>query len=104
SSAVGEDGSGHSFAGVHETFLNVERESVPDAVRACRQSVRSDQARAYRAARGLAPDTRTGVLIQPMVDAVVSGVAFTVHPVSGADELLINAAPGLGEQLVSGRI
>ena len=39
-----------------------------------------------------------------MVPAVVSGVAFTINPMTGADEIVINAAPGLGEALVSGRV
>ena len=104
SSGIGEDGTGHSFAGIHETFLNVGRDAVPEAVRSCRRLVSSEQARAYRAVHGLGADSRTGVLIQPMVDAETSGVAFTVHPVTGADELVINAAPGLGEALVSGQI
>ncbi len=104
SSGVGEDGARQSFAGIHDTLLNVEREGVPDAVRACRRSVTSHLARAYRASHGLSGEARTGVLIQPMVDAIVSGVAFTVNPVTGADELLINAAPGLGDALVSGRV
>ncbi|MBM3773266.1 MAG: phosphoenolpyruvate synthase, partial [Acidimicrobiia bacterium] len=104
SSGVGEDAAGHSFAGIHETFLNVERSDIVSAVRACLASTVSEQARAYRASHGLADEARAAVLIQPMIDAVISGVAFTVHPVSGAEELVIDAAPGLGEALVSGRI
>ena len=45
-----------------------------------------------------------GVLVQRMVPAVVSGVAFTTNPVTGADEIVVNAAWGLGEALVSGRV
>jgi len=48
SSGLGEDSAGHSFAGIHETTLNVASEQVVDAVFACRQSARSAQARAYR--------------------------------------------------------
>ena len=36
SSGIGEDGAGHSFAGVHETVLNVERADIPEAIRRCR--------------------------------------------------------------------
>ena len=39
-----------------------------------------------------------------MVPAVVSGVAFTINPINGANEIVINAAAGLGEALVSGRV
>lgn len=104
SSGIGEDAAGHSFAGIHETFLNVERPGISSAVQACLASTRSEQARTYRASHGLVDDARAAVLIQPMIAAVVSGVAFTVHPVSGAQELVIDAAPGLGDALVSGRI
>lgn len=104
SSAIGEDGAGHSFAGIHETLLNVARSDIVAAVRTCRASTASAQALAYRRSRGLTDAPRAAVLIQPMVDAVVSGVAFTVDPVTGADALIIEAVTGLGEALVSGRV
>jgi phosphohistidine swiveling domain-containing protein len=105
SSGIGEDSAGHSFAGLHETRLNVARVDIVDAVIVCRRSADSAAARAYREARQI-PDreARIGVLVQVMVPAVTSGVAFTVNPVTGADELVINAGRGLGEALVSGQI
>ena len=104
SSGIGEDSAGHSFAGIHETFLNVERAEIAEAARACRASTTAETARAYRESRQLANDGMGAVLIQPMIAAVIAGVAFTQHPVTGADELVIDAAPGLGDALVSGRI
>ena len=105
SSGRGEDSAGHSFAGIHETQLNVAPDQVAEAVLVCRRSAQSEQARAYRQARQLGDeDARIGILVQRMVPAVVSGVAFTVNPITGADEMVINAAPGLGEDLVSGRV
>jgi len=104
SSGLGEDSAGHSFAGIHETRLNVERARLADAIQACRRSGASSQARAYRDARHLDDEGRIGVLVQRMVPAVTSGVAFTVNPVNGADEIVLNAARGLGEALVSGLI
>jgi rifampicin phosphotransferase len=106
SSGIGEDGAGQSFAGVHRTELDVCRADVGAAVAACLSSARDAQALEYRRARGLAVDgAAMGVLIQPMVRALVSGVAFTVNPVTGtADELVINASWGLGEALVSGQV
>src|SRR5262247_2231699 len=103
SSGLGEDSEGHSFAGIHETHLNVARDQIVEAVTVCRRSATSEQAAAYRRARGLAADG-IGVLVQLMVPAVTSGVAFTVNPITGADEIVINAAPGRGEALVSGLI
>src|SRR3954465_2163720 len=105
SSGVGEDSAGHSFAGVHETQLNVAREQLVEAVLVCRRSAASPQARAYREARHLGSEHASiAVLVQCMVPALVSGVAFTINPITGDDELVVNAARGLGEALVSGRI
>ena len=105
SSAAGEDAPGQSFAGIHETLLNVPRGGIAAAVAACRASTVSDRATAYRAARGLTTgSTGASVLIQPMVDAVAAGVAFTCDPMTGAtDELVINSIRGLGAALVDGR-
>ncbi len=106
SSAADEDGAGHSFAGIHETKLNVTREGLKDAIGACRASVESTQALAYRRAQGLSVEQlQTGVLVQVMIRAVVSGVAFTINPVTGTtDELVISASWGLGEALVGGHV
>jgi pyruvate,water dikinase len=105
SSGIGEDSAGHSFAGIHETHLNVERNQLVEAVLVCRRSAGSEQARAYRQARQLGDDdVRIAVLVQRMVPAVTSGVAFTINPITGADELVVNAGRGLGDALVSGLI
>jgi rifampicin phosphotransferase len=106
SSAADEDGAGHSFAGIHETKLNVRREAVMYAVEACKASVMSPQALAYRRTQGLSTDAlKTGVLVQAMIRPVTSGVAFTINPVTGAkDELVVSASWGLGEALVAGHV
>jgi rifampicin phosphotransferase len=105
SSGLAEDSEGDSFAGIHETSLNVSRDELVDAVLMCRRSAQSEQARAYREARQLR-DSASGiaVLVQCMVAAARSGVAFTVNPVTGADELVVNSIDGLGEALVSGLV
>ncbi|ETX03874.1 MAG: hypothetical protein ETSY2_32070, partial [Candidatus Entotheonella gemina] len=106
SSATDEDGADHSFAGIHDTKLNVTHDGIPDAIRACWASVQSATALAYRRTQGLPTENiRTGVLIQLMIQPVVAGVAFTVNPMTGrSDELVISAAWGLGEALVSGQV
>jgi len=106
SSAAEEDAPGQSFAGIHETVLNVPRDRIAAAVAACRASVLSERAAAYRAARGLTSGPASaGVLIQRMVDAVAAGVAFTVDPITGArDNLVINSTRGPGAALVDGRV
>ena len=104
SSGLGEDSAGHSFAGIHETKLNVDRARLIEAVDACRRSGASSQARAYRDARQVGEEAQIAVLVQRMVPAATSGVAFTINPITGADEIVVNAARGLGEALVSGLI
>ena len=76
------------------------------AIKACRASADSERARAYRRARGRSGDAGgVGVLVQRMVPAAVSGVAFTIDPVTmNGDEMVINAAPGLGVAVVDGRV
>jgi phosphoenolpyruvate synthase/pyruvate phosphate dikinase len=104
SSAVDEDGLDHSFAGIHETFLNITcAEAVIEAIRRCRETGRSERALDYRRSRGLSTDADVAVLVQELVNADVSAVAFTVNPVTGSlDEVVVNAHYGLGEALVGG--
>lgn len=106
SSGIGEDGEGESFAGIHETVLDVPREGLAAAVATCLASSRAPQALEYRRAKGLSTDTiEMALLIQRMVHPIAAGVAFTVNPVNGAaHEIVINSSWGLGEALVSGRI
>lgn len=106
SSATDEDSVGHSFAGIHETKLNVTRLGVSDAIRECWASVVSPQALAYRRTQGLSiQDVQAGVLVQKMIIPITSGVALTMNPVTGArDEIVINASWGLGEAVVGGHV
>jgi pyruvate,water dikinase len=104
SSAVGEDSAGASFAGQHATKLNVRREHLADAVHHVWQSARTESALAYRKRKGLPPEPRIGVVVQALVEPLAAGVLFTRHPVTGADERLIEAAWGLGEAVVNGAV
>jgi phosphoenolpyruvate synthase/pyruvate phosphate dikinase len=107
SSAVDEDGAAYSFAGQHETYLNiVGAHAVTEAVVRCWTSVRTARALAYRQRQGLAvAGTRLAVLVQQLVPADVSAVVFSANPVTGRDdEVMINASWGLGESLVSGTV
>src|SRR5262249_49754593 len=80
SSGVDEASAGHSFAGIHETALNVTTAQVAAAVRSCWNSVRSEQAQAYRHAQKLSTkEPKTAVLIQRMIQPVAAGVAFSVN-------------------------
>src|SRR4051794_15750182 len=101
SSGVAEDRAVASFAGLYETVLDVRGEqALLDAVLTCWRSAFGDRVRGYaRAGASAGP----AVLRQPMVDADAAGVAFTADPVTGArDRVVIDAVPGVADQLVSG--
>ena len=106
SSAIGEDAADASFAGQHETVLDVGGvEAVIDALLECWRSVSSERATAYRRERGITATPRIAVLVQLMVPADASAIAFSADPVSGArDVVVINAARGLGDAIASGAI
>lgn len=105
SSATTEDLPSASFAGQHATSLNVRgTDELLDAVRHCWASLWSARAIAYRERRGFRHDRiAIAVVVQRLIAAEVSGVLFTANPVNGArDEIIVNAAPGLGEAVVGG--
>ncbi|HLM73194.1 MAG TPA: PEP/pyruvate-binding domain-containing protein, partial [Polyangiaceae bacterium] len=105
SSATAEDLDDASFAGQHETYLNVAGEDeLLLALRRCWASLWSPRALSYRAARGVDHlGVNIAVVVQRMVQADFAGVLFTVDPVAQrADRMLVEVAPGLGEAVVSG--
>jgi phosphoenolpyruvate synthase/pyruvate phosphate dikinase len=107
SSAIDEDGDGASFAGQHDTFLNVAgADQLWWAVARCAASFAGERALAYRRRAGLAAaPARAAVLVQHLVPADAAGVVFSANPVSGArDEVVVNAAWGLGESVVAGTV
>jgi rifampicin phosphotransferase len=104
SSAADEDGSQHSFAGQFESFLFVPPAQVPETVGAVWRSAFGERLLAYRRTHGLPSAGRPpAVLIQRMVNASRSGVAFSADPVTGRRGVAVVAASyGLGTALVSG--
>lgn len=106
SSSTLEDLAEAAFAGQHDTFLSIVPADVPDRVRACFASLFEDRAAVYRAHKGFShAAARMAVVVQRMVESAVSGVAFTLDPVTGAlDEVVVDAAFGLGEAVVSGEV
>jgi pyruvate,water dikinase len=103
SSATAEDMPGATFAGQQETYLNVVGgDALVEAVRDCWASLWSERAIAYRERQGVAVPSMA-VVVQLMVPAESAGVLFTANPVTGArDEIVIDAATGLGEAVVGG--
>jgi pyruvate,water dikinase len=106
SSGVSEDGTDASWAGQFTTYLDVKRGDVAARIRECWQSPGSAHASAY-AARHDALDRRwdLAVIVQAMVASTISGVLFTVDPVSkDPGRCAIEAVAGLGEPLVQGEV
>jgi pyruvate,water dikinase len=105
SSATAEDLPDASFAGQQETFLNVTREKLVDRVKDCWASLFTKRAIYYRNEQGFDHSkVDIAVVVQEMVDAEKSGVMFTSHPSTGEAQLIIEAAWGLGEAVVSGTV
>ncbi len=107
SSATAEDLPGASFAGQQETYLNItKQEDMLKAVQECWASLWTARALDYRARQGIAADAVSlAVVVQEMVQATAAGILFTANPVTGKrDEVVINAAWGLGEAIVSGQV
>ena len=107
SSATAEDLPGASFAGQHDSFLNLRGEqALLDAVKRCWSSLWTARAMEYRARQGIEPSAVwMAVIVQQMIDAESSGVLFTANPMTGArDQVVLNASWGLGEAIVGGSV
>ena len=106
SSSSAEDLTDASFAGQYETLLNVRGgEELFKAVLCCWSSAFNDRVRSYQRMQDTTVVPDMALLIQVMIPADASGVAFSVNPVSGdRDEAVVSAVRGLGERLVSGQV
>jgi pyruvate,water dikinase len=109
SSATAEDLPDASFAGQHETFLNIAGEAqLLDSVRQCFASLFKDRAIAYRADRGIDHFKvwqSVGVMKMVRADRACSGVTFTLDTETGfRDVVFVTGAWGLGENVVQGTV
>lgn len=107
SSATAEDLPDASFAGQQETFLYVKGEQeLLYYLKRCWASIWTARAMAYRNSKNFEhAQIAIAVVVQEMVDATVSGVLFTTHPLTHNEkELYITASYGLGEPVVSGQV
>lgn len=105
SSATMEDLPEFSFAGQHDTYLNVAIGDLFTHVKKCWGSLWTDRAISYRHKNRLDHfRVSLAVVVQKMVRARVAGVLFTVNPVTNRQEITISANWGLGESLVSGKV
>ena len=106
SSATAEDASTASWAGELESFLNTTKETLNENIKLCWASLFTPRAIFYRFERKLQKQkVSVAVVVQKMVDSEISGVAFSVNPVTqDANQLVIEAGWGLGEAIVQGAI
>lgn len=107
SSATAEDSAAFSFAGLHDTVLDVrDVRELERAVKQCWASLWSERAVAYRRVGGIGTDeAEIAVVVQALIRSDVSFVAFAADPVNGKDDyVIISASWGLGEAVVSGLV
>lgn len=106
SSATAEDTAETSFAGMNKTFTNVrDAEELLARIVECWASLYGERVVAYRATQGVRDEPAIAVVVQQMVDSERSGVMFTADPATGdRDVVVIEAAFGLGEVVVSGQV
>ncbi|KKR30542.1 phosphoenolpyruvate synthase [Candidatus Woesebacteria bacterium RIFCSPHIGHO2_01_FULL_39_32] len=107
SSATAEDLPGASFAGQQATYLNIKGDSnLLVAVRDCWASLFTARAIFYREQNKIPHDkVKISVIVQKMVQSEVSGVMFTIDPVTNdKDKIIIEAVWGLGEMIVQGSV
>lgn len=106
SSATSEDSLTASWAGELETYLNVDEDNLLDSVKKCWSSLYSPRAILYRFEKGMNDQqVLVAVVVQQMIQSEVSGITFTVHPVTkDKDQMVIEAGYGLGEAIVGGMI
>lgn len=103
SSAVSEDNRKHTFAGIHDSYLNIAPDvnSIVCAIKKCWASLFNERSFVYRKRKGLPLFEGMAVIVQNMVQAKCSGVAYTRHPVDDSC-ILIEASYGIGDSVVRG--
>lgn len=106
SSATAEDAASNAWAGQLETYLNTDKSILLQNIKRCWASLYSPRAICYRIdCKQLHEKISVAVVVQKMVESAISGVAFSVHPVTeDANNIVIEAGIGLGEAVVSGAI
>lgn len=106
SSATAEDSSIASWAGELETYLNTTEKTLLGNVKRCWSSLFTPRAIFYRYEKNMTDQkVSVAVVVQEMIESEISGITFTVHPVTkGKNQMIIEAGYGLGEAIVSGQI
>ncbi len=106
SSATAEDSSIASWAGELESYLNTTKQNLLENIKRCWASLFTPRAIFYRFEKKLNKiKISVAVIIQKMIQSEISGICFTVHPITkDYDQMVIEAGYGLGEIIVGGKI
>ncbi len=106
SSATAEDSTSAAWAGQLDTYLNTTEDDLLENVQKCWASLFTPRAIFYRFEKGMhGQKISVAVVVQKMIQSEVSGIAFSVHPVTeDYNQLIIEAGFGLGEAIVSGQV
>lgn len=106
SSATAEDGSSNAWAGQLESYLNINEENLLENIKKCWASLFTPRAIIYRFEKGLDKERiSVAVIIQKFIEGEVSGIAFSIHPVTkDKTYIVIEACLGIGVAAVSGEI
>ncbi len=104
STASVEDGATTSFAGQFDSFLDLRTvKEVSEAIARCYASLDQPSVLHYCLQQGIPPESlRMEVIIQRMIQPELAGVVFTVNPVTGAEEVVVEACQGLADDLLAG--
>jgi len=106
SSATSEDSADAAWAGQLDSFLNTTSKTLLENVQKCWASLFTPRAIFYRFEKNLHNHKiNVAVVVQKMIDSEISGIAFSVHPITeDPNQLIIEAGYGLGEAIVSGQV
>jgi rifampicin phosphotransferase len=105
SSGIFEDLASHSFAGQYSSYMNLGKEDLPEYILKCISSVFNKQNIIYHHKNNLdISKSRVSVIIQKMIFSEKAGVIFTKDPSTGKNYVVINAAYGQGEGVVTDKV
>ncbi|WP_455378397.1 PEP/pyruvate-binding domain-containing protein [Petrachloros mirabilis] len=106
SSATNEDTARASFAGMYRTELGVSFRGIGEAIKDVWASIWTEAVVEYMTRTAVASEPPAmAVILQPLLDAQISGVAYSIHPVTGRDnQVAVNAVRGLGMPVVDGSV
>ncbi len=99
-----EDGLSDSFAGMLSSFLYVDQSNIEKYIIDCFNSAQNPELEAYRQVKKIEQEVSVAVVIQVMINAKISGVAFSRSPVKNSADFLVESCLGLGEGLVAGKV